>query len=271
MMFFRVLKWELVKRYYSLRYLLACFAALVLLLFALPAPVGQAPPAQEALLFISSMLIMAGSFYLIAIYPINALITGIRNQHAPLERSRAVPFTLSMAAQFLANAAVILLASGLFLAATEIMKEFSNESTQYLALTVNNAWGYIISVAAFFPAAILFSCVAGRSARLLRSLAPIPAGLLAIGFLWFYFFCLPMFAAPWKDICLCLVSAAAFFGACWLHEHKYEGTSLARYPRNIILKLILIIVMIIVMIIGIGAWGINEIASSGSFVLHIGS
>ena len=255
MRFAKLLKWELIKRYYSLRYLLAGFAALLLLLLALPVPVGETPPAFVAVLFISIMLIIAGSFYIIAIYPSYTLVTGLRNQHAPLERSRAVPFALSTAAQFLANAVAILLTSGLVLAVTEIMKKFSNERTQYLTLTMDGSiWGYLIAVVAFFPAVILFSSVAGRSVRSVRSLAPVPTWLLSAVFMGFAFIYLPMVAAPWNDIFLCLISAAAFFGACWLYERKYEGTAYTGSPKSRMLKRILIIAMII----GVGALGNNN-------------
>jgi len=115
----RILKWEIIKRYYNLRYILIGYAALLLLLVVLPAQIGKVHPVFDVILFVFGLLIMLAAFFLIVIYPTNAIITGLRDQHTPLERSRPVPFALSMAAQLLTNATVILLIYGLSVAASE--------------------------------------------------------------------------------------------------------------------------------------------------------
>ena len=222
MRFVKLLKWELLKRYYSLRFLLAGMIGLLLLLSIWPAPGDVIPPALSLFLMASGVLIVFASFCVIMIYPSYALASGLRNKCAPLERSRSLSFALSMAAQFLSSALIILLTSGLVLLAAGQYKKFSTMSIQFFTLTTNvSLWSFLLQMAAFFPATVLFSSVAGRSVRVLRRIAPIPTWLLFAGFLGLYSVSFHM-AAPWGDLILGLVAAVAFFGACWLYEHKYE-------------------------------------------------
>ena len=222
MRFVKLLKWEMIKRYYSLRYIMACMIGLLLLLSVWPTPGPMIPSALSFFLMASGVLIVFGSFCMIMIYPSYTLASGLRNNSAPLERSRSLSFTLSMAAQFLASAMIILLTSGLVLLAAGQYKKFSTMNIQFFTLTTNvSLWSFLLQMAVFFPAAVLFSSVAGRSVRVLRRIAPIPTWLLFAGFLGLYSVCFQM-AAPWGDLILGLVAILAFLGACWLYEYKYE-------------------------------------------------
>jgi uncharacterized membrane protein (DUF441 family) len=118
---------------------------------------------------------------------------------------------------------VILLTSGVILLAVEIMSKFNGGNIQFLQLTSNGpVWKFFFFTAIFIPSAVLFANVVSRSARWLRSFAPIPAILLFAAFMGGNAAAEYM-AAPYGDLLMAAVAVVAFFGACWLYDNRYEA------------------------------------------------
>lgn len=165
-----VIKWELVKQFHRLKWIILIFAAILLTLTILPANWFKTENnATSPILLLFSMILSFGTAGLL-FYPMYSMISDFRRKTYTMERiagTSRIPVFLS---KIFINLAIFFLATGLGYAGTNLMDKFSTESTHYFTYKLNVPFFEMrIDVVLLYPAILLFCYMAASTNRYFRN------------------------------------------------------------------------------------------------------
>lgn len=221
-----ILKWELTKRMYHLRWIILSYLLLIGILYILPTPGGIGfEEGLPAVLSFSSMLITIASAYIVLIYPTLAIITDFTKKYGLLEKTHSQPFILTATARVIINIAIVLVGSGLFCLASEVMKRFHTETTKFLILNLTISYeSLLLTTAVILPVVALFAYIVSSSVSPLKRHTIISA-IIIFAVLLATIMMVTDLPAHISVIAQCILIVVAFLSSCWLYDNKYEITN----------------------------------------------
>ena len=166
----QIIKWEGIKQFHRLKWLILGFAVILLTLPLLPASWGKSEhDATGIVLLFFSMAMMFGVLGL-ALYPMYNMISDFRRQTYTMERITGKSHIAVFFSKIIMNLAVFLLAAGLVYAGTTLMDRFSTNTMHYLVFTANKPYGAImLEMVLLYPAIFLFCYISASTNRLFRN------------------------------------------------------------------------------------------------------
>ena len=166
----QIIKWESVKQFHRLKWLILGFAVILLTLSLLPASWGKSENyASEFVLMLFSVVMMFGTLGL-ALYPMYNMISDFRRQTYTMERITGKSHIAVFFSKIIMNLAAFLLAAGLVYAGTTLMDRFSTNTMHYFTFTANKPyWAIMLEIVLLYPAIFLFCYISASTNRLFRN------------------------------------------------------------------------------------------------------
>jgi uncharacterized protein with PQ loop repeat len=153
----QVIKWEFVKQYHRLKWLLLFFAAVLLFMALLPASWfdTENDGTNGILLFFS--LILSFGLLVLSLYPMYNMISDFTRKTYTMERITGRSHIPVFLAKIFANIVVFCLANVIVFTGTRLMDKFSTESVHYFTMSLSDPyWTIALEMILLYPAILLF-------------------------------------------------------------------------------------------------------------------
>jgi len=166
----QIIKWESVKQFHRLKWLILGFAVIFLVMILLPASWGKSESdASGTVLMLFSVVMMFGILGL-ALYPMYNMISDFRRQTYTMQRITGKSHTAVFFSKIIMNLAVFLLVAGLLYSGTTLMDRFSTENMHYFTFTLNEPYLQImLEMVLLYPAIFLFCYISASTNRFFRN------------------------------------------------------------------------------------------------------
>ena len=153
----QIIKWESVKQFHRLKWLILGFAAILLTLSLLPVSWGKSENnASGIVLMFFSVAIMFGILGL-ALYPMYNMISDFRSKTYTMERITGRSHIPVFFAKIIVNLAIFFIANGIVYTGTILMDKFNTENVKYFTFTSNKPyWTIALEMILLYPAILLF-------------------------------------------------------------------------------------------------------------------
>ena len=221
-----VLKWELRKRIYQLRWIVLSFIILIGIIYLVPMPADG----MSTLLLILLFLVAVGSVYIVFVYPTLSTVTDLRRKYFLLEKMRSQPFIIVAITKTILNVISVLIGSGLFLLTAEIMKiKYHISDTEFVMLNITIPYekilyGNLLFIAAIFlPITVLFSYIAASSIPIFKRHSHLAKAILLFSIIGGAIILVAVANSPNTIVSIvkCIVVLLSFVVSCWLYDNKY--------------------------------------------------
>lgn len=160
----QVIKWEFVKQFHRLKWIILFFTAILLSLTLLPASwfdTGNYGP--NGILFFFSLTLMFGSLGL-SLYPMYNMISDFRRKTYTMERITGRSHIQVFFAKIIINLAVFFLVAGLVYAGTKLLGKFSTETVEYFTWKPNKPYlAIMLEMILLYPAILLFCYISAST------------------------------------------------------------------------------------------------------------
>ena len=154
----QVIKWEFVKQYHRLKWIILLFAAVLLSLALLPASWFHTETESDGygiLLFFS--LILSFGLLVLSLYPMYNMISDFRSKTYTMERITGRSHIPVFFAKIIVNLAIFFIANGIVYTGTILMDKFNTENVKYFTFTSNKPyWTIALEMILLYPAILLF-------------------------------------------------------------------------------------------------------------------
>lgn len=153
----QVIKWEFVKQFHRLKWIILFFAVILLSLTLLPASwVKTGNDGRSMIVMFFSLTFMFGALGL-SLYPMYNMISDFRRKTYTMERITGRSHIQVFFAKIVINLAVFLLVAGLVYANTKVLGRFSTETMPYFTFTPNEPYtAIVLEMVLLYPAILLF-------------------------------------------------------------------------------------------------------------------
>ena len=166
----QIIKWESVKQFHRLKWLILGFVVILLTLSLLPASLGKSgSDSTGTVLMFFSVTMMFGILGL-ALYPMYNMISDFRRQTYTMQRITGKSHTAVFFSKIIMNLVVFFLAAGLVYAGTTLMDRFSTENIHFFVYTPNKPYlAIMLEIVLLYPAIILFCYISASTNRIFRN------------------------------------------------------------------------------------------------------
>ena len=166
----QVIKWEFVKQYHRLKWIILLFAAVLLSLALLPASWFHAEKyGTSMILMFFSMTLIFGALGL-SLYPMYNMISDFRRKTYTMERITGRSHIPVFFAKIIINLAIFFLANGLVYVGAIQIDKFSTETMRYFTFTLNKPYlAIILEMVLLYPAILLFCYMSASTNHYFRN------------------------------------------------------------------------------------------------------
>ena len=165
----QIIKWEFVKQFHRLKWILLFFAVILLSLTLLPASWFETEnDATSMILMFFSLTLIFGALGL-SLYPMYNMISDFRRKTYTMERITGRSHIPVFFAKIIINLAIFFLDNGLVYTGAILMDRFSTETTHYFTWTLNEPYLEImLEMVLLYPAILLFCYMSASTHRFFR-------------------------------------------------------------------------------------------------------
>jgi len=166
----QTIKWESIKQFHRLKWIIFGYAVLLLALTLIPADWGkEESSASRVVLMFFSFLLMLGTLGF-SLYPMYNMISDFRRKTYTMDRTTGKSHIKVFLSKIIMNLGVFMLAAGIICAGTILMDRFSTVSMHYFTFTPNKPYPAImLEVVLLYPAILLFCYISASTHRFFRN------------------------------------------------------------------------------------------------------
>lgn len=156
----KVLKWESLKLFHKIKWIVLGYVLLLLVLRIYPVNSSQSKSMQFILLTFSLLLMIGTSGFVL--YPLYNMIGDFKKSYHVMERTTHKPYIYILIAKIAMNLCSFLIASGIGYYGMEFMKKFRTEHTNYFNVAINRPYfDVLIGFVYLYPVILLFCYLLG--------------------------------------------------------------------------------------------------------------
>ena len=225
----KTLKWELRKHVLHLRWLIIPYVIILGVLYLIPVPTSRTIVYGSSLDFsltIISLVLLIITSYLVIIYPILSIIDSLVKKYCLLEKTDSRSYITIGITKLVLNMGCVLIASGLFATALEIIRKFDVTNSKYLIFELKIPFEVVlVTTAVLLPVMALLSFMIAGSIKLLRK-NPLISALVVFVISVLILIQTQNLGADIAKIVQIIVIIVSFIVSSWLYDNKYEINSI---------------------------------------------
>jgi len=166
----QTIKWESIKQFHRLKWIILGYAVLLLALTLIPADWGkEGSAASQMVLMFLSIVMMFGALGL-SLYPMYNMVSDFRRKTYTMDRITGKSHIKVFLSKIIMNLAVFFLAAGIVYIGTILMDRFSTKTMNYFTYTLNKPYLTImLEMVLLYPAIFLFSYMSASTHRFFRN------------------------------------------------------------------------------------------------------
>ena len=166
----QTIKWESIKQFHRLKWIILGYAVLLLALTLIPAEWGKEGSAvSRIILMLFSVLLMFGILGL-SLYPMYNMISDFRRKTYTMDRITGKSHIKVFLSKIIMNLAVFFLVTGIVYVGTILMDRFSTQTMKYFTYTLNKPYlAIMLEMVLLYPAIFLFCYMSASTNRFFRN------------------------------------------------------------------------------------------------------